>query len=427
MLKLSRLLFGLLLVTLLPGIVQAQDDDPLSALPGTIAYLGVDGNVYSIGFDANTQVILTDDGNTRLPYLLPTWSTDGRLAYFRMRSVNGLPATEIFVSRDGISGGDLAYTATNEAVNYAYWSPRDCDEGVGCRDLAVLMSSRTEAGLFIRLVRDTLEEDTTSVTDAGQPFYYSWSPDGTRMLWQRNQRRLDIYDAQRGVVVDTLTSSPGVFQSPGWSPVDDRWLVGVLAENDLSTNLVVATIDDQRVLVSDLVGPIAFSWSPDGNYIAYNDHDGPLAVLDAVTGQIVGRSDVSGVFAFFWSPDSKHIAFLTLASTPNVLNTELVSGSFQASPAGVQQAAELAWSVLDIESGAVRRYGFFFPTRQMLYFVTFFDQFSQSHRVWSPDSRFIVYSEVQGNTSLLNVIDVSQENVVPVSVAEGVFGVWSFN
>jgi TolB protein len=251
------------------------------------------------------------------------------------------------------------------------------------------------------------------------------------MLWQRDQRRLDIYDVQNDTILITLDSPPGIFQSPAWSPVDDRWLVGQLGADHETTDLVVVTDSDVETLASGLAGPVAFSWSPDGNYVSYNYGNGPLAVVDVVTGDVMARSDTTGVFAFFWSPDSKHIAFLTLAAPPNALTTQApagMSGGVLAAPARQQSSIpELAWSVLDVADGAVRRYGFFTPTREMVYLIAYFDQFAQSHRVWSPDSRFIIYSENQNDMPLLSVIDVTQENIVPFVLAEGVIGVWSFN
>ncbi len=427
MLKITHLLIGLLILPLLPVIVRAQDSTLFPDLPGVVAYIGSDGNVYSLEFDTNTQAILTNDSEAGLPYLWPTWSTDGRLAYFRLIPVDGRPVTEVHISSDGLDSGEMVYAGRDEVVNYAYWSPQNCLTGPNCRDLAVLMSSRSANGLFIRLVQDQQGEDTSRITSIGRPFYYSWSPDGTQMLWQRNQQRLDIYDVQSDAIVTTLDGVPGTFQAPGWSPVDDRWLVGILGADSQSTDLAVITVAGTRPLASGLVGPVAFGWSPDGNYIAYTDNQGPLAIVDAVTGAVVARSDTSGVFAFFWSPDSKHIAFLTLASPPNTFTTQADIGGFPAVPAFLQRIPEMAWSVLDIADGAVRRYGFFTPTEEMLYLIAFFDQFAQSHRVWSPDSRFVIYSEDQGDVSFLNVIDVTQENIVPFAVAEGVFGVWSFH
>lgn len=408
------------------GNILAQEET-VSGLPGSIAYIGTDGNVYTVEFADNKLSMLTQDGTVDQPYIWPTWSSDNRLAYFRLFVDNGFPTTGVYISNDGLQSGDLVYTGTDEIVNYAYWSPMNCDTGAKCRDLAVLLSTPSQDGLSIQMIRDTLGGVSHELVGSGSPFYYSWSPDGTQMLWQRNQQQLDIYHVDGDVKIDTFSQPPGAFQSPGWSPVDDRWLVGLRGSADnTATDLAVVTPNTTQIIASRLAGPIAFAWSPNGNYIAYKDQFGPLLVVDAVTGQVVVQSGVAGVFAFFWSPDSKHIAYLTLAAPSNSLTAQ--AGGLAAAPALLQQASpDLAWSVLDIERGAVRRYGAFSPTREMWYLIAFFDQFAQSHRIWSPDSRFIVYGEQRGADSLVNVIDVTQESVVPFAIASGVIGIWSFN
>jgi TolB protein len=136
---------------------------------------------------------------------------------------------------------------------------------------------------------------------------------------------------------------------------------------------------------------------------------------------MVARSSTNSVLAFFWSPDSEHIAYVAPVSSP---------GSFSAKPYNapvLQETAGLAWTVLDIEDSESRTYGSFFPTEEMIYLLTFFDQFAQSHRIWSPDSRHLVYSEVTPeNEAVISLIDATQAVSVPLIIAEGVIGVWSF-
>jgi TolB protein len=92
-----------------------------------------------------------------------------------------------------------------------------------------------------------------------------------------------------------------------------------------------------------------------------------------------------------------------------------------------QDAISIAWSVLDISTGANRRYGAFFPTQDMLYMLVYFDQFAQSHRLWSPDSRYLIYAEVTpSNEASINLLDTAQSNTVPFSIASGFIGIWSF-
>jgi len=408
---------GLALVVLLcltTGVL-AQEANPI--ILGQIAYIGVDFNVYTLSGDSRTM--LTDDAGIQTErlryYQFPTWSTDGRLAYFGTEvTVEREVSMEVFVSADGTADGESVYVGEDQTFTYAYWSPSSC--GGDCYDLAVLLSSAAANGFLVNVIRDSADEPNVTQIGTGSPFYYSWSPDGQRMVWHRNNRQIDIYDASAGEISSTLDETPGAFFAPAWSPVDDRVLFGVA--NGRNTDLTVAANGEVTTLVENLPSPIHFVWSPDGNQIAYKDANNPLIVIDAITGEIVAQTNVSDVYAFFWSPDSRFIAYITPAELP---------GSFSAKPFNQNsEPPELSWSVLEVATSDSHRYGGFAPTSDQLYLLTYFDQFAQSHRVWSPDSRHLIYSEIDAdNTPQIMLLD-TQSNVVPLSVAEGFFGVWSF-
>jgi TolB protein len=173
---------------------------------------------------------------------------------------------------------------------------------------------------------------------------------------------------------------------------------------------------ESETLASDLQGVVAFAWSPDGRYIAYTEGYRSLIVLDALTGDVVTQAIEEGVFAFFWSPNSESLAFITLSNQENTFSAKRL-----------QQANGLAWSVIDVASGQERHFGAFYPTDEMLYVLSYFDQFAQSHRVWSPDSRYLVYSEINAEgDALVRVLDTTQDGAEPQTLAEGTIGIWSF-
>lgn len=422
--RIERLLIAMLSLSLLFGHAQAQDDSEiLPALPGMIAYIGMDYNVNMLDPATNSDTQLTDDGTSSQPYLWPTWSTDGRLAYFQSMESAGQISTTVFISGDGKTAGSVAYNGAGELFTYAYWSPQDCDAGENCRDLAVLLSSAD--GLRVQIVRDSADGASSQLAGTGGPFYYSWSPDGHQMLWQRNNQRMDVYDVNTSEV-ETLPQEPGLFAAPAWSPVDDRLLFGILNRQARATDLVIVANGEARVVAPRLEGVVYFAWSPDGNKLAYANEHGPLYVVDAITGEMVTQSNVTGVLAFFWSPDSNRIAYITLATPPGSINAKMRARDSQI--ALVQQASGIAWSVMDVADGTTRRYGSFMPTQEMLYLLVYFDQFAPSHRIWSPDSRYLLYSETtpDGQASI-SILDTSQADVVPFSIAEGLIGVWSFS
>lgn len=423
--------FLFLAAAILSQRAAAQGDISLPELPGAIAYVGDDFNIYSLNGANRAITALTDDAGPRsdslIVYQWPSWSTDGRLAYFSLGLTRGgqVLETDVYISVDGRTAGKRVYAGENQVFNYAYWAPQDCVDGPGCRDLAVLLSDSAADGLIVELVRDAEAGASSRTAGSGAPFYYSWSPDGLRMLWQRDQARLDIYDVSSNAVAETLEQAPGLFSAPAWSPVDDRLLIGARAGDGQTTDLLLLAGGEARLLASELSGPVAFAWSPDGNRVAFSAGQGALFVLDAVTAETVARSPVTGVLAFFWSPDSRKIGYVTLATPPGSFNANGATGPRQA--ALMQNEVGLAWSLLDVQAGDNRRLTSFVPTRDMLYYLTYFDQFAQSHRLWSPDSRHLVYAEVTGdNQPVVTLLDVSGDDPVPLSVAEGSIGVWSF-
>lgn len=422
--KIIGRVFVIFLVSLLlPGAAAAQDN-LLSSLPGQIAYVGDDQNIHALVLSDSREITLTTDSSPTRQYRWPTWSTDGRLAYFLTRRAGQQISTDVMISPDGVVPGSLVYSGTGQVFNYAFWSPQNCALTPRCRDLAVLLSSASD-GLFVQRVRDGLEPPASDALGIGSPFYFSWSPDGSRMIWQRNNTQLDIFDAAANQVTETLPVILGVFQAPAWSPVDDRLLVGVLNEDGETTDLAILANGDQRALAARLRGPVAFSWSPNGDYVAYSDREGALTVVDAYNGSTIARSPITGVFAFFWSPNSRHIAYISLATPPSSFNVQSETQSKVA--AYVQNSTGLAWSVLDVTTSANRRFASFMPTQDMLYLLLYFDQFAQSHRLWSPDSRYFIYAEITPDSdSVISLLDTTQANTVPFLLARGSIGVWSY-
>jgi len=420
-----------LFVIMLPTSVSFSQDLELileSSL-GNIAYINGDFDVWTLDLETEEQHQVTTDASTIRRYQWPTWSRDGRLAYFCCDvQYSSVFDVEVFISDDGKTSGESVYNGTRQSITYAYWSPEGCRENENCLDLAILLSNVATNSFIVELIRDG-ESPSNETIAFGAPFYYSWNPSGTRIVTHRNQRRIEIYDVETGDFVETLSTTPGAFQAPAWSPVDDRILFGERGENRSMTDLKINANGVTQTIAEDLEGQVSFIWSPDGNYIAYrvvseSDIDS-LFVVDAITGEVVSRSSVMGVLAFFWSPDSTKLAYITLSTPPGTFNAGIDKSHILASYA--QNISGLAWSVLDVNTGANERYSAFVPTEEMLYVLLYFDQFAQSHQVWSPDSSHLVYSEMaDASQPIISILDVSQPDTVPITIANGVYAVWSY-
>jgi TolB protein len=69
----------------------------------------------------------------------------------------------------------------------------------------------------------------------------------------------------------------------------------------------------------------------------------------------------------------------------------------------------------------------FLPSRDMIYYLQFYDQFARSHRLWSPDNRYFVYGEVtRFGQSIVSLQDTRVPGAAPQTIMEGGFGVFSW-
>jgi len=143
-----------------------------------------------------------------------------------------------------------------------------------------------------------------------------------------------------------------------------------------------------------------------------------------VTGELIANSDIESVYAFFWSPDSQHVAYVALATGSGQADANTMA--IPVSEAR-QDAPDIGWSVLNVADSINRLYGTFAPTSEMVYLFNFFDQFAQSHQIWSPDSTHIVYGEISPEGKpIISILDMMQSDTVPSSVADGYIGIWSY-
>lgn len=424
--------FLLLLICLLvpSTLVIAQEN---SSLPGAIAYIGIDSNIFIYDLAQQNSRQITTDGSTIRRYQWPTWSSDGRLAYFccDLRSASS-PLTSGYVVNTAESDAiRQVFQGNAESVIYASWAPSSC--GMNCFDLMLLVNNVLNGSLYVQQVRDQGTAYSSQVLAQGQPFYFAWSPDSKRMAFHRNSRMIDVYSLDlEATIPDLQQRSSGAFQAPAWSPVDDRILFGAPSVAGSTTNLIVATESNNLVIVENLAGFLSFLWSPDGNYIAYRAIDsnrfGALFVVDAISGELIART-TSDVIAFFWSPDSQRIAYITPTAGTGAFSAQ----SSQNARIPIQQneraRLSLDWSVLDLSNGVNRRLTSFVPTSEMLYLIQYFDQFAASHRIWSPSSTHLLYSELVDASEpapVISILNITQADTVPFVIDSGVFAVWTF-
>ncbi|MFQ3648073.1 MAG: hypothetical protein SNJ54_05865 [Anaerolineae bacterium] len=395
----------------------ALDDQP--AFPGRIAIIGSDYNVYTLS--AVDTVQLTTDGSLQRAYQWPTWSRDGRLAFFccDLATTSSL-RTGVFISPNGIAPARQVVESIAQPIIYANWSPAACSPDGACRNLSILVNDLRSNRLRVELVRDEGDQATRSQVAVGSPFYTTFSPDGQSILMHRNNILLEVYDIATSTSRMIEGRSSGTFQTAAWSPVDDRLLYGI-PNSEQTTNLVVNQNGSVQTIAAGLSGAVAFAWSPDGTLIAYRTRTqrglDPVIVINARTGRVIS-SGGQDVFAFWWSPDSRKLAFLSVLRPGDAA---------MVSREPVQNApnVRVRWVVMDANSGALTPFEPFVPNYELAYFANYFDQFAVSHAIWSPDSRYIVYSEAIGpDGNQVTVLDTATNETF--KLADGRAGVWSW-
>lgn len=395
-----------------------------------IAYLGTDGNLYLVDRDGqNVEHLAVAGEGTALAH--PTWSPDGkRVAFIANReTAGGIESILYTVSTVGDASTNL-YASTDNPPFYLYWSP----DGQ-----YVSFLTQEDSSLALRLAPADGSQDAR-VLDRGSPFYWSWSPDSREMLMHiggarglSDEARLAILTDRPESTPDVLDDAPANFQAPAWSPDGSRLLYAGVDENGEQALFVRQRQSGRVEKLADVPGLVRFNWSPDGAWIAYQQIDNlrfaPLGhVFVRKVGEGEGEQKARQVtreraLAFFWSPDSQHLAILAPS-----LEQEVPSARHSRLAAPMPQEARLRfrWWLADMPAADLRPLVTFQPTWFFLLTVPYFDQYAQSIRFWSPDSRYLVYSdqETPGQAGIW-VADTAGEEP-PRRLADGTLAVWSW-
>jgi TolB protein len=419
-----RIFVPLFAVVLLVGC-QLKPFAPSAPAPvGELAYIARDGNIYVTDASLTKKVAITRDATTApegsgRSYHRVSWSPGGQLAFASVTR-NVMSATsQIFVVPSIDASPRLIIENDQNFVIYIYWSPVACPDRPQCWQLTYLKEE--DAGqIALFLVELTNEQITTTQTSLGRPFYFSWHPDGERIVSHTGGARRFNPEAQlheydiAGNTIEPFQMVPGLFFAPTWSPQGDQWLA-VLADGETDQLYLLDKERPLRKLVESEDNRIAFIWSPQGDKIAYaiRKHGtdplfDPIHVLDLKTGQVQQITDNSfRISSFFWSPDGEKIAYL---QQPDV------------------RGEWLQWRVYNLKHQEDRGHEIFVPSFQMLYVLGSFDQYARSHRLWSPDSRYLVYADRDKQlVERIWLLDTTAHNSTPPRfVDEGTFGVWSW-
>ncbi|MGH2543865.1 MAG: hypothetical protein ACRDIB_13765, partial [Ardenticatenaceae bacterium] len=265
-------------------------------------------------------------------------------------------------------------------------------------------------------------QEATTVSE-GAPFYFSWNPEGQRMLAHIGADELAFIhlDGSR----ERVDVDAGQFHAPHWSADGQRLAYVVEGEEREGTLLVRDAGGEQTLEIASQPGTFSLNWSPDSRRLAYSFTEewtglvayGPLWVRDIGTGETRELSK-EPVVAFFWSPDGSKLAFLR----PELRDT--APRAPQTAPFRQQTLIWLRWHVWDGE----RTYPLvrFSPSQSFLLdYVRYFNQYAQSISLWSPDSRMLLFAGTSedGRAGIWTL--PVEPGSLPQRVARGTLATWA--
>jgi len=333
----------------------------------------------------------------------PTWSPDGkRLACFRIPQ-GGTPRV-LVIEVDGIESAELVDLGTRLPI-YLFWSPNGTQ-------LAVLTQYLEDDGdkLGLTCLRpDQLGFERTIAE--GTPLFFTWL--GERIAayvgsMSTHGSRLSVTDPGGHLPVEVLPAIPGNF----CAPIAFRERLLYVGRHQGDTHIMHAGVgDSEPTLIEPARGLVGLVASPDGTLIARAMAPGGdgtsyrnLAIMDVATGELREVVDLP-CLGFFWTPNSQALVVVSVDTNRNLMT----------------------WSTVSLD-GDIDPISEMVPTRDFGFYLRFFEQYSQSHPIVSPDStHLMVNGELlgeQGQGEGTGTWEVPLNGSKPKRIGDGVFAVY---
>ncbi len=228
------------------------------------------------------------------------WDRDGRFDLF----VYDLASKE---TRKLTDLGDFeARTATTDGHSIVL---------VGIGEIRVFdVSAETISPVAIAMPLDVFAHRARVVNAFGQVQSYSLAASGTRaVICARGD--VFIVDTATGAA-SNQTKTPGVAEREAALSPDGKQLA-YFSDASGEYALEVRAVDSEKVTTIAIEEHPTFyselTWSPDGNYAAFSDHNLVAWLAEVAAGAVksIDRSTSSaqGLFAFSWSPDARYLAY----------------------------------------------------------------------------------------------------------------------
>ena len=357
--------------------------------PGRLAILDRSGDIVVMDPDGSNRQAITDSDGGPSIFMQPIWSPDASTLAWGQATGTGFG---VGISKPGAD--EITTLTTPNLPFFTYWSPDN-------RHLGVLHNGTS--GVQFQIA--DIDRQTTSVLDEDAPFYFSWSPEGDRVVTHAGPTRAETIrpDGER----EALQPTAAGYLAPQWTAsgvfhVDDDRLV---IEDESGDRQTVAVVSGITMFVANIEGSLVAvqSTGDDEGPITASTEEFPVVganevvVIDVDAGRTETVHEGLSI-GFFWSPDGASLLVLT------------------ASERGI---VPLVWT-----DGGQTEFPGYSPSPSMVQDTfPFFPQYAQSVSFWSPDSGAFAYAGAVADEAGIWVQDLDSDN--PVRVSDGTWVAWS--
>ncbi len=282
----------------------------------------------------------------------PTWSPDGKsLASFHC-SADERVSRVVLAEANGICSEELA-TLDERLPIYLQWSDDGQAIAVLCQHEEHLQLSCVKPGIV----------GTEFKLMLGSPMFFTWV--GNRIALfvgvDSQQPQLQIIDPFEEAPPIIFPHFPGNFCAPLWV---DQSIIYVASTPSTGPTIYAANLDGEHRVLGTVDGLTALVASPKGRYVAKATAEGGdgtpytgLSVLDLETGDSRLLTEKS-CMAFIWSPTADSLVLAHVNTERNLLE----------------------WYRVDL-NGELTHLIDLHPTRDLGFYLRFFEQYCQSHRL----------------------------------------------
>lgn len=384
-----------------PNLIAKADDQ------GRIAYVSDDFQIWTVKPDGSNRLQITQ-GDSK--YTWPGWSPAAdMLSYSSFSRGADEKRDSLHVARaEGTSQVQLFENSVEDkpvfrisSPHYALWSP----DG---EHLAFVVRDDEMKTLYLA---DSSGLMNPQELTEGKSVSIDWSHDSESLLVRRESDLLRAEINESSALVSVGLVSPKHRMS-SWSPTSK--MIGMIEPgvggDALTVSSATGYLKRQLTAVS---GNAAFMWSPQGDRIAVGeslDNEDYLLKRLKLVDVASGKSRIlkeTSIIAFFWAPDGSKIAYVAVGDS----------------------GENLQWRILDLDNGTDTQIARFEPSHDQLIWYAFFDQFGESHQVWSPDSTRIIFAgsldqESTQQGSRIYIADLNDVGSLRV-VGRGHLATWS--